>query len=270
MDANIPARRLSFVVGEKSLDLMTYSPIADDSLKTRHIDYEQDAPSARAALESIVYDTPGMLDEYTRVDCLIDTRRQVVISADDADSADARATRLLTMLYPADIDRLSIITHRLSPQAWLAMAMDKDTEGFLRRTFENITINHRLTPLCLYLGHRTRFGNSGRLHIHLHDSRLDILAFQAASPIMVNTLAADDDDDALFYTLAAAQAIKFDPTCDRLYISGDSTRRESLAEKLTARLAHPMPLIYPSEMLRAGRLSLNAPLELITLPLCEL
>ena len=89
-----------------------------------------------------------------------------MISADDAGSASERATRLLSILYPADIDRHSIITHRVGANAWLAMAMDPATEGFLHRTFENITINHRLTPLCLYLGHRTRFGNSGRLHIH--------------------------------------------------------------------------------------------------------
>lgn len=269
MEKSLTPYRLSILASDKCLHYMTFSPIVDNSLKSCRIDYPTDMTSAQSALENTVYDTPTLLEQYSRVDTLVDTRRYVTVEADNDHDATMRAETLLATLYP-ETHSYEVITHQIGRRAWIAMAVDKATTAFLRRTFDQPTINHRLTPLALYLGHRSRFGNGGRIHVSLHDNSLDIIAYEASSLLMINTFDATSANDAIYFILATADMLDFDISSDRLFITGESTYRADLIELLDQHLVHPMPMIYPSEMLRAGGLSLNVPIEIITLPLCAL
>jgi hypothetical protein len=45
--------------------------------------------------------------------------------------------------------------------------------------------------------------------------------------------------------------------------------REAIMPELRRYINYVMPVIFPSAMFRAGREAMNAPFELIVLPLCE-
>lgn len=259
---------LSMVVSDSALDIMTYSPVVDNSLETRHIELDTATATPRQAMENAVYDNELANGEYGRVDVLVDTPRFALLTAADHTRALERAEKLFGMLYPDE--RYEIILDPLPGKSWLAMAADVAMTGFLRRTFDNVSIHHRLTPPAMYLGHRTRFGNTARLHVHLRPGTVDIMAFDSGSTLLVNTFAVTGAPDAIYYTLAVANTLGFDPEANRLYLSGTADWKPEFTTSLGEHLTHPMPMIYPSEMIRAGGECFNAPIELITLPLCEL
>jgi hypothetical protein len=52
-------------------------------------------------------------------------------------------------------------------------------------------------------------------------------------------------------------------------VCGDVALREQIMPELRRFVNYVMPVIFPSTMFRAGKEALNAPFELILLPLCE-
>jgi hypothetical protein len=124
-------------------------------------------------------------------------------------------------------------------------------------------------PLCRYFGIKNRLGNAGKFHIHLSDESIDIIAYGADGLLMANTFASTDVNDDLYYVLAAARSLDFDNNNDQMLLSGNAARREALIPLLRRYISYVMPVIFPSAMFKAGKDSLSAPFELITLPLCE-
>lgn len=254
-----PTRNLlELLVDSRGIDMATFVPAEDTSLIYRRIDFDQAALSAESALEESVYDNPLLLCQFRRTSCLIDTKRFLIVPGEHAD----RAPDYLSELYPDD--SLEIICDTIDASgATLAAAVPRKTLGFLKRTFNNPRVSHRLTPLCRYFGHRTRFGNSGKLHVHLHRGCCDVIAFAGERLLMANTFAAPTAADASYFALAAAQELEFDTECDRMIVSGDTAHREELMSTLRRYIPHTMPMIFPSDMLRLGREAMDTPFEII-------
>ena len=59
------------------------------------------------------------------------------------------------------------------------------------------------------------------------------------------------------------------PTNDELFITGSTTTRETITPILRKHLSFVMPVIFPSEMFKAGKEAMKAPFDLIVIPLCE-
>ena len=261
--ADTSHHRLEMLIDDRGIDLAIFAPAEDASLIYRRVDFDTAAPSTFAALEDTVYDNPLLLSQFRQVDCLIDTRRFVILPADKADSAHD----ILSSLYGAD-DSFEVICDTLDASgATLAAAVSRNTLSFLRRTFNNPRISHRLTPLCRYFGHRTRFGNSGKLHIHLRDGLCDIIAFSGETLLMANTFDTPTVSDTAYFALACAENLEFDPECDRILLSGDISGREELTATLRRYFTYIMPMIFPSQMHRIGRDAMSAPFELVAIHL---
>ena len=103
----------------------------------------------------------------------------------------------------------------------------------------------------------------------MRDDRLDLLAFGKDSLLLANTFRYRDPMDAVYYILACRQSLGLDAGSDELFLAGDKGVRETITPTLREYLAYVMPVIFPSAMFKAGKEALNAPFDLIVLPLCE-
>ena len=63
--------------------------------------------------------------------------------------------------------------------------------------------------------------------------------------------------------------LNLDDSNDEMLIAGNNSAREAITTTLREYLAYVMPVIFPSEMFKAGKDALNAPFDLIVLPICE-
>ena len=261
--------RLSMMVTETGVDVVVASKVVDGSLIYRHIDFDRGATSVIHAFEDAVYDNPLLLADFETVDVLIDTRRFLVIPADRADDAE----EMLADLYPdTPFECLLSPTgagDSAKTEPLIATAANPELLGFLRRTFHNANIAHRLSPLCAFFGAQRNQGNMGKLHLNLHNGRTDILAFVPGGLLMANTVDTPKTTDTAYYILAAAQSLGFDAANDRVIVSGDNDQREELLPILRRHVSFVMPHIFPSEALKSGRDAMAAPFELIVIPLIK-
>lgn len=256
--------RLLIEISDKGLDVVTISKTATNDLTYRHLpivgdDYVQ-------ALETLVYDNPDLLADYASIDILFDTQRFVLVPADKAD--DDHLRDIVDSLWP-DVDLDIVTTDADSPATVLAVAVDRRLLSFVRRTFSQARLSHRLRPLCRYFALGNLMRNTGKVHVNLHDSRMDIIAFDGENLLMANTFAIGGDSDALYYVLAAARQLNFDVRTDQVLISGVPATRDPLMRSLRQYFSNVMPTIFPADMFSRGADAMQAPFELIITPLCE-
>lgn len=258
--------RMELLISDNAIDVVVISCIEDNSLIWHRIPLDAAAASPFKALEDAVYQNPLLLADFSSIDVLISTKRRLVIPAAQANTDNINS--MFTQLYP-DFN-FEVITSVIdNAGTTIAIADYAERIGFIRRTFNNPHIAERIVPLCRYFGIKNRLGNAGKFHVHLSDYAIDLIAFNSDGLIMANTFPSTNVNDDLYYILAAAKHLCFDNSNDQMLLSGNAARREQLIPLLRRHISYVMPLIFPSAMFKAGKDSLSAPFELITLPLCE-
>lgn len=260
--------RLALQSGPRGLEVVAHSPMEDNSLLWRRIAPSGDESDRRElrALEEAVYDNPLLLADFGRVQCLIDTPFVVIAPADAAALDDADRDTLMRAANP-DFEGVTFVNTLPASNASIVAGIDRETLGFLRRTFFNVDIQHHLTPLCRYFLNLARRTNAPRLYANLRPGSLDVVATERDRLLMANTFAFATPDDAVYYILACRKLLDMEQA--EMYLAGDAAVREQVAPILRRFIPAVMPVIFPSTMFRAGKDALGAPFELIILPLCE-
>lgn len=258
--------RLALRINEKKLHVVLFCSVEDNSLIYREIPLDSAAQSLQKAIEEAIYDNPLLLSDFDKVDCIIESNKFTIIPNEISD-ADARE-KIFKTSFPTFDGK--IIENNLSElNATLLMGVSADLINFLQRTFNNPTILHNLTPLCIYFYRKSRLGNAGKMYAHIHDNQIDLLSFGKESLKLANTFEFREPIDAIYYILASRQMLKLDAERDEMLIAGDNAVREAISPTLREYLAYVMPVIFPAAMFKAGKDALNAPFDLIVLPLCE-
>lgn len=257
--------RLALGISSTELEIVAHSPSEDNSLIHRHIDLDSTAPTPLQALEKAVYDTPLLLLDFGRISCVIDTPQTIVAPPEVADDAEA-ALELMEMSFPGYVSETAVSPLGAS-NAVLVSGYDIETASFLRRTFFNTTLAPRLEPLCRYFLGVSRRVNTPRMFVNAGPRAIDIVAVDRGRLLVANTFRYDTPDDAAYYVMAIRRDA---PLSDcELLVSGQPAARDTLMGLLRRFVPGVMPVIFPSEMFRAGREAMNCPFELIVQPLCE-
>lgn len=258
--------RLAMQFGPGAIDVVAYSPMEDNSLLHRRILLDTAASSPLKALEGAVYDNPLLLSDFGHIHCLVDSP-EVMVAPREAAGLDA--DRLVTLMAAAvpGFDGVAMANDLPAANAAIVMGLNRDTWGFLTRTFFNADIQHHLTPLCRYFLNVSRRANSPRVYANLRTHSLDVVAVDRDRLLMANTFRFDATDDAAYYILASRRQLGLDSA--EMFLTGDASVRELVAPVLRRFISAVMPVIFPSAMFRAGKDALGAPFELIVLPLCE-
>lgn len=258
--------RLGIMVSDRGVDVVITSRVRDNAMIYRHIDYPAGMTSTLKALEEAVYANPLLTADFGQVDVVLDTRRFFLVAAEDADTIDERVERL----YPrdrTDFDIETIVNDVDSDRVRVVAVCDRDVVRFLRRTFNNPPLYHRMAALARYYGLRNHFGNTGKVHVRINPGRTDILAFGHTGLLMANTFETTCSDDAIYYTLAATQRLGFDNDSDRVYISGDRRLRDDFVAGVRRFVTYAMPEIFPAALTRLGEDAYTAPFEVLVVPL---
>ena len=258
--------RMALRIDEKKLHVVLFCSVEDNSLIYRELSLDPAAQSLQKAIEEAIYDNPLLLSDFAHVDCVIDAKKFTIIPS-EIDDYDLQRS-IFNETFPSFEGEI-IANELKESNANILMGVQQDLINFLRRTFNNPEILHHLTPLCTYFNRKNRLGNTGKMYAYIHDNRLDLLAFGKDSLKLANSFDFRDPMDVVYYILACRDMLKLDPGSDEMLIAGDNSVREAITPTLREYLAYVMPVIFPSSMFKAGKDALNAPFDLIVLPLCE-
>ena len=266
------------ITGEQ-LKVLLYSKAQANSLITRTLALDLSTGSQLKAVEAAVYDNQLLLSEFKEVSVVVDSRHFVLLppdfSADDtaapdgASSAQAALDAAFGTKGNADVECAFCQMPRCA--AAVAFEVPKGLDAFLRRTFFQPRVVHRLYPLCEHFARLNEGSGMSRLHINYDPDgqTMDLAAFSHGRLAMANTFTFRSPADAAFYALHAWSSLGFDSLNDEVQITGSRTMREATAPMLRKYVSYVMPAIFPAAALRIGHDAVNAPLELILLALCE-
>ncbi len=258
--------RLALRIDSKKMHVVLFCSVEDNSLIYREIVLDSAAQSIQKAIEEAIYDNPLLLSDFARVDCIIETDKFTIIPS-EIDNPDVQE-KIFRETFPSFEG--NVLENKLKElEVSIMMGIDEELVNFLRRTFNNPCIQHHLAPLCIYFNRKNRLGNAGKMYAHIHDNKLDLLVFGRDSLKFANTFAFREPLDAMYYIFACREMLHLDASSDELFVSGDNAMREAITPMLREYLAYVMPVIFPAAMFKTGKDALNAPFDLIVLPLCE-
>ena len=258
--------RLALRIDSDCIDIMLISTIEDNSLIYRHIPFDKSAPSQLKAIEDIIYENPLLLSDFSRIDCIIATECFSLIPSEFKNKENQE--KLFLHTYPK-FDGEIITNEMLETGATILMGLETDFVSFLRRTFNNPHLYHHLTTMCRYFRHKSRMGNGNKLYAHLRNGQIDIIAYGNDNLKLANSFRFRDNMDAIYYILSCRKLLNLEASGDELLLAGNASIREAITPILREYIPYVMPVIFPSEMFRAGKDAMLVPFELIILPLCE-
>lgn len=256
--------RLAMRVGEQAVDVAINTPLEDHALIYRHFELDS-GMEPLAAFEDLIYDNPLLLSDFSKVDVLIDTPRFTLVPT-EIGSDEARAD-IVQAIWPDPA--LTTLAQPLPTGETLLMAVDSGLVSFLRRTFLEGRILHPIGVLATYFSARSQQGNASKLFCRLRPGAVDMVGLAQGRLVAATSAEAPTSEDMAYFILATAQTCGLSLDADELCLYGQAELRERVTPLLRPLARYVMPVIFPSEIFKAGKDALHAPFELMILPLCE-
>lgn len=259
---------LGLMISETGMNIAINSRVNSGELIYRHIDFPAGTDSL-AALEEAVYDNPLLTADFHDIYVLIDNNRFFIIDSDKA--SDEEVKKRIDLLWPEDqtgIKLEAVMTPIQNEKNILVSAVPVNLMRFLRRTFNNPAVAHRMGTLARYYALKSKVGNMGKIHVRLgEEDTTDIFAFGRNGLLLANTFTTNTTDDAAYYTLAVAKYFEFDNESDRVYVVGDGEVRDAYVAGMRRFISMVLPEIFPTEIASFGNDAHKAPFELLVFPL---
>ncbi len=227
--------------------------------------------STAKALEEIIYSNPILLSDFAKVEVSLRSTSFLLLP-DEAVNEGAEFCEAVVNASIADGASESLTTLEAPIEGsgcTLMVKEERDLVDFIRRTFNNPTITHSLGVLATNFIKQALYGTPGKTYVHLHDDNMDIAIFGDNGLSLLNTFSYSDPMDAVYYIMSTRSALGIEQTAGELFISGDSTLRETITPILREYLGYVMPSVLPAPVIRFGKSVKDAPLDLTLLMLCE-
>lgn len=263
---------LSIRLTPDGFSFSTHCMTEENSFSYRHAGFGQDnadAPhsaSYLAALEEHVLRSEELLLPYKQVNIVVATNRFTLIPDELYDAATAPQWYSFTLQPRQE----KILTDRLEHNgARCVYGIDEALHAFLQRTFPEARFRHHLGILGEYFLLKSTEGNTDKMVCQLSHGMADILCYSKGHLRLANTYRFRYINDAAYFVLATWKSLAMSQQVDSLHLIGDRRQTAELTALLERYIAHISPVKFPAQMFNIGQESLNAPFDLIALPLCE-
>lgn len=216
-------------------------------------------------IKKAIFDESYLLLSYRNVTVLSEALSYQLIPDDFFDRETME--ELYYLGRKASLDKKLMFNHLRRNQYHLLFEMEADLFSFLTRTFGINRVYAHIAPLLEYYIKKSKTASS-LMYIHLNPSGTDISVYkQGVLQVSVNHRI-EELNDYLFHILSVWEALEMDQENDELFICGENPHFNELKSLLkryihkVSRMSAPVSLTLKEEN--------NIPLEIQTLPLCEL
>lgn len=108
-----------------------------------------------------------------------------------------------------------------------------------------------------------------QMYVVIERKRVDVVCCAQGKLLFANSYPVDQLDDIVYYILYVWKQAGLDPEKDRLHVAGESSSRMRIMERSRAYLRHVKPMEIPSETYLLGTDVAKAPMDIISLLICE-
>ena len=255
--------RLGILLTKYGMDVLITSRTNDRSLIYHRIDFTPGDDSLKA-LEEAVYDNPLLTSDFYSVDVVMDNKRFFMISEEDNKPDEIR--RRIDALWPEERTGTELETKiiEIEPKkTYFVTAINRSLHSFLRRTFHNVTVTHRLAVLAQYHANQNKIGTIGKIHVNLSKESVDIMAFGREGLLLANTYKTNGIEDAVFYTLTVADSFCFDNLTDQIFVDGSPEVYENFMTSIRRFIPIVSHQTYAQTLYDNNIVAKAAPIELL-------
>lgn len=140
---------------------------------------------------------------------------------------------------------------------------------FCFRTLANPVFVPHILPLLEYWLNQSRFGLQKHMFVNLHEKVADIVCAHQGKLLFANTFSYEHPDDIVYYIIYVWKQLEMEQLSDSIYVFGETEVKKQIMEIIRNYIRKVFMMEIPSDVLLWGEDTLNAPLDLITLLLCE-
>lgn len=250
------SKTLSILIRDGGVDTLIC-----DGENRRHstIDVDRTISAPEKVLEEAVYLNPQLLDDFSSVEIIADSRSFTIIP--EAISRDTHLFEEICRQLRGDADSGEATLNNCFGACTFATRFAPALGGFISRTFMRASLRHRLACLVDFFSSLGRPANRLKLFADFWgENRLDIIIIGADSLLMANTFDCQNSTDAVYFIMAAVKDSRFDPLEDEVIVCGEADRSTEATDELRRYLNSVMPLLLttadkelPLELLKPKR-----------------
>ncbi len=265
--------KLALTVRERRLDVALFPPVTRQEMIWRAFPFDTAAAGTLKAIEDVIYDNPLLLCDFKSVDCIIDNTPELLLpSALPSAQIAGCYDRSIASAKQEATDPFDIETFATGdPDCCVAVCQSPEIRAFFTRTFYNVRFDSRIAALCRYfIIHSSGQQDGPEVNVILLDKRLTLIVTDRGRLLMANNFSFVKGIDAAYYILASISSLGLDRESVAVCISPAVNEEDSsISDILNRFIPHTSPIPFPMLRYRASRLTLHAPFELITRPICE-
>ena len=241
----------------QSVSEYAYQPYRIDPLKPL-------ASNLRTAIE----ETPMLKHTYGKVNILLgDANYTLVPKEYYAEQYEEEFYRLNTSSMEN-----TIILHNAvgEEQTMVLFGMEKQLHKEITSRYPKANIYAAVTPLIEFGVERSYSNNKKYCILHVYKHKMDLMCYENATPLFVNTFHYRDTADALYFLLNCWTTLNLSQTDDTLHIVGLPRHTKALTKELEKFIQHihtihPAEEFHSTELARTGEM----PFDLQALIACE-
>lgn len=191
-------------------------------------------------IESVVYDHPQMLDDFS-ADLAIVADRSVWVPRADQQEDDETAWRQFDRIYHADEE--DVMTDEVGDLVCAYMLVP-GLEAFLQRTFPGARRHCHLSVLARRFGERT--ADLPRLYVEVRRGETDFLLFDGAKMLLASTLPWHDKEDIKYHIFNILNVYGINPQEVEVSVSGLREVKTELVKSLREMITYVMMTMLPA------------------------
>ena len=166
----------------------------------------------------------------------------------------------------------SIVMHNLvgDEQVAVLFAIEKQLHKYIATQFPKAKIYASISPLINFGMERSYASKKKYTLLNLQKHSIDVMCYENAAPLFVNSFRYKDVADALYFLLNCWSTLGLSQTDDTLHIAGQSRQDKALTKELEKFIQHihlvrPAEEFHSTELARTGEM----PFDLQALIACE-
>lgn len=166
-------------------------------------------------------------------------------------------------------EKRCLTNHLEIEKAKLFFGINEDVYEFCARSLTNPLFTHHITPQLIMLKKQVRNENPNHMFVVVHHRMADVVCFEGARLLLVNSFGFEQLNDLLYYILCVWKQVGMNQLSDMLLLSGEINLCARIAGSLQTYIHHIGRMEIPAKAYLLGGEIRQAPMDLILLLVCE-
>lgn len=257
---------LSIRLRSGGLSFSGYNPLDGNSFFFRKVTFERNNRSYEDNLKEFFFENEQITFPYKKINVIIVSPQYTLVPAKIY--KDKPAEQFLNFNFSQPESR-ALSNPVFNNELEVVFGMNEIIYEFCCRSLLNPQFTHHISPLLSFWKKQCILKACCQMYVNLHEKMVDIVCFNGGKLLFANSFSFEQLNDILYYILYVWKQLDMDQLTDLLSISGNYDIKLRILALLRNYIQNITQTEVPSEVYLLGDEAVQAPIDLLTLLICE-